>query len=357
MPFRMNKRFAIAGAIAIVIFAWVASGIFSHKPVAKPAAKATTSEVPQVRVATLKAQPHRAELVVRGRTQARRTVEVRSETTGQISQLPTEKGTVVKAGDVLCQLQPEARQADVAQAQAKYDQAELTYKGSERLAKNGFRSANQLAADKASRDAALAVLQKAQIELERTNIRAPFDGVVDARFVNVGDYVRPADRCETVVDLDPILITGSVSEGEVNGLEAGDSGRVVLASGGELEGVVRFVAKSADPTTRTFRVEIEAPNPNHAVRDGLTASVRVGTREILAHHFSPAILTLNDAGEVGVRTVENGIVKFRPVTIVSDDPTGVWAVGLPETVIVITVGQEFVVDGERVKAIPESAKS
>jgi len=354
MPTGLNKKYAIAGAIAIVIFAWVASGIFMGKPIPKKGASKETAatEVPQVRVETMKAEMHRAELVVRGRTQAMRAVDVRSETTGQVAQTPTEKGTLVKQGDALCQLQPEAREAQVAQAQAKFDQAELTYRGSEELAKKGFRSPNQVAADKASRDAAQASLQQAQIELERATMRAPFDGVVDARYVNIGDYMRSGDRCELVVDLDPILIVGSASEAEVQGLEPGNTGRARLASGEELDGTVRFVAKSADPTTRTFAVEIEAANPNHTVRDGVTAAVRIGTRQILAHHFSPAILTLNDEGKIGVRTVENGVVKFMPVQIISDDANGVWVAGLPETVTVITVGQEFVTEGLKVKAVP-----
>jgi multidrug efflux system membrane fusion protein len=359
MPMGMNKKYAIAGAIALVILAWIASGIFMGKPVPKAgdAGKSGAAVIQQVRVATLKAELHQAELIVRGRTQAIRAVDVRSETTGQVAQLPTEKGTAVQAGDVLCQLRPEARQAQLAQAQAKFDQVELTYKGSEELAKRGFRSTNQVATDKAARDAALAALQQAQIELERTNLRAPFDGVVDARYVNVGDYMKSGDRCELVVDLDPILIVGSVSEGEVHGLQAGNAGRARLVSGEELDGRVRFVAKSADPATRTFAVEIEAANPNHTVRDGVTAAVRVGTRQLMAHHFSPAILTLDDAGKVGVRTVENGIVRFRPVEIISDDPGGVWVVGLSETVTVITVGQEFVTDGEAVKAVPGGGQS
>ncbi|MFO1186579.1 MAG: efflux RND transporter periplasmic adaptor subunit [Alphaproteobacteria bacterium] len=358
MPVGMNRKYQIAGAIAVVILAWVAAGLFMGKPSPKKGPeKAAASEIPQVRVETIKAVMHQAELVVRGRTQAMRAVDVRSETTGQVADLPTEKGTIVKAGDPLCQLQPEARQAQVAQAQAKFDQAELTYKGSEELAKKGFRSPNQVASDKAARDAALASLQQAQIELARTTMRAPFDGVVDARYVNVGDYMRSGDRCELVVDLDPILILGSASEAEVHGLEVGSTGRAKLASGEELDGRVRFVAKSADPTTRTFAVEIEAANPNHTVRDGVTAAVRIGTRQILAHHFSPAILTLNEEGKVGVRTVENGVVKFVPVQIISDDKDGVWVAGLPETVTVITVGQEFVTDGAKVKAVPAGGQS
>jgi multidrug efflux system membrane fusion protein len=351
----MNRNFAIAGAIAIVILAWVVSGLFAPKPHGKAdaATKTTSNQPTRVQVAVLKAEMHEAQLIVRGRTQAMRSVQVRAETAGPVSQIVTEKGTSVKSGDVLCQLQPDARQAQLAEAKAQMEKAQLDYQGSETLAKKGFRSQTQVAAAKAALDAAAAGQRQAEIELERTNMRAPFDGVVDNRFVNVGDYMKSGDPCEMVVDLDPILIVGAVSENAVGGLSVGSAGRVHLVTGLEVDGRVRFVAQSADPATRTFTVEAEVPNPDFSVKDGLTAEVRVGLHKIPAHHISPAILTLDDGGRVGVRTVVAGLVKFMPVELISDDKDGVWIAGLPETVTVITVGQEYVTDGEKVDAITD----
>ena len=75
-------------------------------------------------------------------------------------------------------------------------------------------------------------------------------------------------------------------------------------------------------------------------------------RELRAQKISPGILVLDDNGAVGVRIVKDGIVHFVPVKIVSDGPDGMWVSGLPDHVTVITVGQEFVSDGERVEAVP-----
>jgi multidrug efflux system membrane fusion protein len=100
--------------------------------------------------------------------------------------------------------------------------------------------------------------------------------------------------------------------------------------------------------TRTFRVEIELPNPDAKLRDGVTADIHIPVRQIKAMRISPAILILDDQGKVGVRAVVDGRVKFFPVQIQTDNPDGMWVTGLPDRVNVITVGQEFVNNGEHV---------
>lgn len=73
---------------------------------------------------------------------------------------------------------------------------------------------------------------------------------------------------------------------------------------------------------------------------------------VRAHKPSPGVLTLDDSGRVGVRTVEaNNKVRFVPVTIIGQDADGLWVGGLPERATVITVGQEFVVDGQTVEPV------
>jgi multidrug efflux system membrane fusion protein len=76
-------------------------------------------------------------------------------------------------------------------------------------------------------------------------------------------------------------------------------------------------------------------------------------QRVRAQHISPGIMVLDDNGVVGVRVVENGIVRFKAVNVLSDDPNGAWVTGLPERATVITVGQEFVSDGQRVEPVTD----
>jgi multidrug efflux system membrane fusion protein len=159
-----------------------------------------------------------------------------------------------------------------------------------------------------------------------------------------------------VVDLDPVLAVGSVSERQIGGLQNGESATVTLIDGSSHAGIIRFIAPVADPQTRTYRVELEIENVDYGIRDGITAKIDFPLGEARAHFVSPSALTLNDAGVVGVRTVdENDTVHFKPVEILADETQGVWINGLPEKVRLIVVGQEFVGEGERVT--PVSANS
>jgi len=128
-----------------------------------------------------------------------------------------------------------------------------------------------------------------------------------------------------------------------------------LATGQTVEGRIRFIGSTADPATRTFRIEIEIPNADRAVKDGVTAEIAIPLKPVTAHRFSPAILTLDDKGTIGVRTVgADDVVAFVPVEIVASDEGGVWVTGLPPSPAVITVGHEYVVAGQKVRRIDDT---
>jgi multidrug efflux system membrane fusion protein len=254
---------------------------------------------------------------------------------------------------VLCEIKINDRGARAAQAQAQMAQAEKELEVARELYKEGFRSKTQLAQSTAAYEAAKAGASTMDIQLANTKMRAPFDGIVDDRYVNVGDFMRIGDKCAMLIAPEPFLAVGTVGEEEVGQIAIGNRASATLVTGQTVEGKVRFVADHADQTTRTFRVEVELPNPEAALRDGVSADIRIPVKRIPADQISPGILVLDDSGAVGVRVVVAGIVHFLPVRIISDGPDGMWVAGLPDHANVITVGQEFVTNGERVKAVPE----
>src|SRR6185503_6775818 len=311
-------------------------------------------QIPTVRVRTIAAEQRATDLTIRGRTEAVRKVEVKAEVAGAVAAIRVQKGQPVKRGDILCELNVESRAAQLKMAQATARQRQIEYEGGKKLQEKGFRSETAVAQSLAAYEGAKAEVERMEKQFENTRIRAPFNGVVDNRMVEVGDYMVAGTTCALVVDLHPILVIGQVSENEVPLIKIGDRGWAKLVTGERAEGHLRFVAQSADPSTRTFRVELEVPNDASTIRDGVTAEIHVTTRTLLAHRISPAILGLDDRGVVGVRIIEQGNrVRFVPVTIISDAPDGMWVTGLPPTVTIITVGQEYVINGQVVNPIPE----
>ena len=293
---------------------------------------------------------------------SRRSATLNPQVDGNLTSIFIHSGEHVKAGQVLMQIDPLKQQAAV-QSQASTEQQKLAvYKYNQtevdrqrKLFAAGVTSRDSLdqaeqaySNSKADYESATASRVTQEQELAYYKIRAPFDGIVDDRYVDVGDYMRVGDKCEMVIAPEPFLAVGTVSEEDVGKLKVGDPASATLITGETVQGKIHFVADRADQMTRTFRLEVELPNPDAKLRDGVSADIHVPVKQLKAIRISPAILVLDDQGAVGVRAVVDGRVRFFPVKIVEDSPAGMWIAGLPDRVTVITVGQQFVNDGERV---------
>jgi multidrug efflux system membrane fusion protein len=349
----MAPKFQWAWGIAALAVVWIASGFITGtgaKPV-DDGDTASVNQIPKVQVAILAAQDRPKTITVRGRTQALHSVDVRAEVEGVVQALHFEKGDKVKKGDVLCEIKVNDRSARLEQARAMVAQTAKQHEVNLTLEKDGFRSKTQVAQSAAALEAAKASERTMEIQLENTRMRAPFDAFVDDRYVDVGDYMRTGDKCALLIAPEPFLAVGMVTEREVGQIAVGDPATAKLVTGESVQGKVRFVASRADTSTRAFRVEVELPNPDGKLRDGVSSDIFVPVKRVRAAKISPGILVLADNGAVGVRTVESGIVRFHTVDIISDGPDGMWIAGLPDRIAVITVGQEFVNDGEKVKAV------
>ncbi|MFT6891554.1 MAG: multidrug efflux system membrane fusion protein [Halioglobus sp.] len=296
---------------------------------------------------------------MRGRTQSKRSVDVKAEIAGNVVKRAIERGSVVEAGDVLCQLAIDDREVSVSEASASLIEAQIEYQGSLKLKKQGLQSETAIARSKAHLEAAKAELRRQDLNLQRTRIVAPFGGVIENLQMNVGDYATPGAVCATLIDLDPMLISADVTEAEVNNMEVGNVVTGTTSNGTAIVGKLTFIGRQSDPLTRTYPIEITVENKDYSLRSGLTTTAQIQLDEVGAHKVSPALFTLNDAGDFGVRTIgENNVVEFFKITIIEDAPEGVWIIGLPDTVSLITVGQEFVLTGQSVDPIyPEAPSS
>lgn len=355
----MKRSIVFAVVLAAGAAAWVASGQLGEsgaqpQPQKPPADLGALDEAPAVRVRPSNAQSHAVIDLLRGRSEANRLVEIKSETDGRITELSVADGQAVETGAVIAQLSAGDRPARLAEAKALLAQRRIEYEAARKLSEKGFRAETQLAAAEAALEAAAAAVKIAEVELSYTRIRAPFDGIVDERLVELGDYVDRGDAIARLVELDPMLIVTQVNERDVRRLAVGAPGRARLITGETVEGRIRHIAAVADEATRTFRVELEVPNPDGLISAGMTAEIALPLSQVEAHVVSPAILTLSDRGEVGVKAVDQDErVVFHPVAIVDTDQDGIWVTGLPAEVTLITVGQEYVSAGEKVRPVSE----
>ena len=309
-----------------------------------------------VTVQVSQAVRHDQALIVRGRTEASARVAIKSETVGVVEAITATKGTPVVKGDVLCSLQRGSRDAALAEANAQLARARLDHDASTQLGDRDAAAKLALAGNKASLDAAEAAVKKAEIELGRTRISAPFSGIVEEQPAKGGELVTVGSVCAVLIAPDPVFIVGAVTERDVGRLRAGMDGTAQLVTGEKVSGAIRFVGGAAEPSTRTFRIEMEVSNPDGRLRDGVTATMRIPLKGEAAHRLPHSALTLNDAGQLGVRIIEQGdTAQFRPVKVLTDERGGVWVGGLPRDITVIVAGQDFVTDGQRVGPVDRRA--
>lgn len=347
-------------------------------------------------------------VILRGETEALRQVEVQAETSGRIISEPLRSGSFVDAGQTLCEIDPGTRLATLSEAKAglaeamaqrpttearipeadakleearaALEEAQVNANVANRLNEDGFASETRVkSATAAVRSAEAAIVSaeagvksataglnsleaaiesaqaaviRAQTDIDRLTITAPFAGVLESDTAELGSLLQSAAGnavCATILQLNPIKLVGYVPEAQIGRVNLGAMAGARMTDGQQVVGEVTFVSRSADPVTRTFRVDIEVDNESLSLRDGQTAEIAIGAEGAMAHLLPGSTLTLNDEGALGVRTVtEDSTVAFMPVTLLRDTRDGVLVGGLPDQVNVITVGQEYVIDGVRV---------
>ncbi|MDD7969594.1 efflux RND transporter periplasmic adaptor subunit [Roseinatronobacter alkalisoli] len=332
------------------------AGVVTEDPAPQ---EATTPPEARVRVVVQNSQAREIEnaVVLRGRTEAARQVDVQAETSGLVTSEPLRRGAQVAAGAPLCEVAPGVRKAALDEARARLTEAEINYRAAAGLSESGYAPETRLANARAALQAAQAGVDRAVEEMARLVMYAPFDGILESDTAELGSLLQPGALCATLIQLDTIRLVGFATETQIDRLVPGAMAQARLASGRQVAGTVSFLSRAADPQTRTFRVEVTVPNADLSIRDGQSADIMVMSSPESGHMLPGSALTLNDQGELGLRLVDDdGLVSFAPATVLRDTDTGVWLTGLPDTITAIILGQEFTRERAYVDAVAKDAQ-
>lgn len=346
----------LAVAVSLLVFLWMFSGSFKPPTVNTTeivrAQGAEPGALTRVQVRTQIAEPIVRLITVYGQTAPARTIELSAETEGRVETIGTARGQRLKKGDVILRLDLRDREARLAQAKASVTEHRTSYEAQLKLKSEGYVSDTQMAETLAKLETAKAELKRAELDLEYMIVRAPFDGVLQEREVEIGDFVRAGDNVATIVDNTSIIVSGAIAEQDARFVKVNDIGSGILATGQDVAGRIRYVAPVADQSTRTFTVEMEVENPDGRLPAGVTAEMKLPGGTILAQKISPALLTLDADGNIGVKVVdEYDRVEFFKIELARSDPDGIWVSGLPEAARVIVVGQGYVAAGQVVEPV------
>jgi multidrug efflux system membrane fusion protein len=352
------SRITAIGLVAGAVL-WIASGHLLPRDSGNSEAAIRPAEVKtqppfRVEVAAATVVEHSPKLTLSGRTEADHKVSISARTGGVLTQLNVTRGQRVKKGDVIGVLADEAREAQVQQAQALYDQRKAELEARRVLIDKGTLPKLDLVNLESQYKAAEAALASARAERDRGVLRAPWDGVITDVPAEVGGaaFSFSGTPIATLVALDPMLAVVEVSERKLAGIKIGEQAEVRLITGQVVQGHVRYVSKSATANTRTYRVEVEIANADGKIPDGITSEVVLSLNPMPAARIPRSALTISAAGDIGVRVVGEGDkVAFVPVHIIEDLQDTMWVSGVKNQARVIVRGQDFVRDGQVVAAV------
>ena len=357
------SRITAVGLVAAAAL-WVLSGhLIPHETAESRAAvrpEAASEKLFRVAVIDTSVVPHSRKLVLSGRTEADRKVALTARTGGVLTELKVKRGQQVKQGEVIAILSDDAREAQVAQARALFNQRRTELEARRKLIEQGTLPKLELVNLESQFKASEAGLAGAEAERDRGIVRAPWDGVITDVPAEVGGaaFSMAGKEVATMVALDPMLAVVEVSERKLAGINVGDTAKVRLVTGQVAEGKIRFVSKSASQSTRTYRVEAELKNADGVIPDGITAEVSVLLAPIPLTRVPRSALTFSSGGDLGVRAVDGeSKVQFHRVSLHEDEQTYMWLDGVPQGTRVIVQGQDFVREGQRVEAVAAVANT
>jgi multidrug efflux system membrane fusion protein len=358
MPkFHRIAAFCVLAAAA----AWIATGEFSSvgsaQGTAEGAESASDPAAPKPLVRTVAAiEPsfvdYARTIRLSGVTVADKRVALAARADGVINGLALAKGVRVAAGDVVMVLEGAEAEALAKIAAITLAQRESDLERAERLFAGGNVPEIEVTNARSAREQAAAELARAEAALDKQRLVAPFDGIVDALEVELGEWVQTGAPVATILALDPIVVMAEVSELDLASVTVGAKARVQFVTGTVLEGTVRLVAREASAQTRTFPVEIALPNPDLALSAGMTAEVFLSASPVRSVVVPRSVVTLSETGALGLRVVgDDNVAAFAQVTIVDDTPEGLVVTGVPEGKRIVTAGQDLVRDGDLVEVV------
>ena len=290
---KIKQTYKTAAILASFLVIWMVSGSMIEEESFEKNSS-TLDTLSSVTIVNSKATNKSKILKSSGFTEADKFVQVRAEVSGRLIARPAQQGDYIEEGDLICQLYIAGREA-------------------------------------------------------YPKIVAPFSGYLETLRVEEGDFLNTGSVCAALIDPDPMLVVADIAEKDIAQVQLGSKASAKLISGRYISGEVTFIASSADKNTRTFRVEISVDNKDRTIRDGVSAEIYIKGKEEPAHKISPAILSLNDQGKLGVRTVTaDNRVEFKEINILEDTNSGMWVSGLGEDARIITLGQEYVFQGQTV---------
>lgn len=317
----------IAISFGVLLILWIITGGFefrSSDSSLTEKAQATGSQAAKIRYIHSKAELYTRTFERGGTTYPESLVTIKSQISGTIVFVADTVGKFINKGEPLVKIDVREHAAKRRELEAKISQLKLEKRAAKQLSTKGFQSELELSrkvSQLASLETALALLS---INEDRSEIKSPVSGYYEDKFVSKGSWLRPGEKVALIAKLDPLNVKVTLSEQEINQI-SNNTKVTVEISGVEYEGKIKRISFVGNNKSRSFTVEVSIDNTDLSLKAGYSAIIHFFTTKVLAHQVEPSWLTLNDDGEIGIKTLDsNGVIKFKPIEIIGNDKEQLW---------------------------------
>ncbi len=312
-------------------------------PVAVAVAK-TVRPPTQVVVAEVKRETVSEKLALVGTFAADEQVEIKAEIEGVVQEINFEEGQPVEAGRMLFKLDESKLFLAIKEAESGFKLAQVNHTRAAQLLKEKLIPQAEFDQAAAQFEASRVVLELRNRHLKDARIHAPFDGVMSARNVSVGQVIARNTALVTLVKLDPVRVELSVPERYLGQLKLGQTIEVNVAAfpGYKFTGTVFFIGPQVDPSTRTAMVKARLPNPKRELLPGMLAQVEL----ILAMRENAIVIPETAIGQnFGDNQASLFVVDSNQTVQPRKVRLGVRLPGKVEVLSGVAAGEQVVVEG------------
>ena len=287
---------------------------------------------------------------VRGEREATLVFEVG----GVLEEIIADKGRLVRKGDAIARLNDDIYRSGKDEAVAGLEIARETYDRSKALQSKGAISDIGLTNLQQQYEMARARYQSSKVQLDRATLRSPFDGVVDSRYLDEGDYASPMTPFARLIDLSRVKVEIPIPETHLAKIRPGGAAWISAAQYPDqtFEGTITYVSREVESSTRTLHAEVTLDNPEGLLRPGMTVRAKLIKHEYKGAIVVPQDAVVNTENGTGVFLAVEGLAESRLVDI--EAVYGEMAVvrsGLRGGETLITVGARDLVHGEAIEVV------
>lgn len=314
---------------------------------ANTAPRAVAVEASPVSVDTMERR-----LTAIGTLESNESVTLRPEIAGRLTMIHFREGERVAQGDPVVELDASAYRAQLAEAEARLSLSRRSAERTQELYARRMGSASERDESIAAQEVAQAELNFARVQLAKTRIAAPFEGVLGLRRISVGAYVTPGDPLVTLDDIDPIKVDFRVPEPALPLVRTGQRIEMRLDAFPEhdFNGEIYAIAPRVDVDGRTVSLRALVPNPQGLLKPGLFARVEVVIERREGALVIPEQAVVPQAEGQAVFRVVDGKATLTMVTLGQRRAARVEVIeGLSATDVIVTAGQLKLRDGTPVK--------